>query len=267
MAFELLDTALQVRMAATAGVVVVVSWAVGAFGPWIGGALAGLPMVLGPAFFFLIQQSPPEFVAHTATYTLLALSATQLFLLAYILAARRARPLPALGFAIAAWAAVAAICRQLPPRPGLGLLAFLMVTTAAMHASAGLAHEVRTPPGRASWLVLLFRGVLAGVLVAGITTAAGWLGAASAGVLLAFPVGYTVIATTVHEKLGAASAIATLRSALVGSTSLAIFSVLMVALPERLPPWWALAVATLGSVCVTLGLVLRSRRRGRSDLA
>ena len=248
-------------MAATAVVVIAVSWSVGAFGPLVGGALAGLPMVLGPAFFFLIQQASPAFVAETATYTLHALSATQLFLLAYILAARRARPLAALACAATAWGLAATLCKQLPPWPGLGLLLFLVVTAAALRASAGLARSAPASSRQAALHVLLLRGALAGALVAGITLAAEWLGPAGAGVLLAFPVGYTVIATTVHEKLGAGTAMATLRSALLGGGSLAMFSLMMALLPERMASWQALAAATAGAVSLTFLLVLYSRSR------
>lgn len=261
MAAVWLDPVLQVRMGATAVIVIAVSWSVGAFGPWVGGALAGLPMVLGPGFFFLIQQSPPAFVSETATYALLSLSATQLFLLAYILAARKARPLAALGAAILTWALAALVCRQLPPWPGLGLVLFVAVTLGALRATAGLVCGTPSPAGKAAFHVLVFRGLLAGALVASITKAADWLGSAGAGVLLAFPVGYTVISTTVHEKLGAATAITTIRSALGGGASLAVFCLLMAMLPRHMSSWHALLAATVGSVLPTLVLVLRSRGR------
>src|SRR5690606_27927753 len=84
--------ALFIRMFATAIVVMSVTWSVGKFGPVIGGALAGLPIVLGPGLYFLVQQSPPAFVSETAAYALVSLCATQLFLLAYIATANRHRP-------------------------------------------------------------------------------------------------------------------------------------------------------------------------------
>ncbi|EJC60766.1 inner membrane protein YccA [Alcaligenes faecalis subsp. faecalis NCIB 8687] len=48
-------------------IVFLVSWSVGVFGPLIGGALAGLPMVLGPGFYFLSQQFPADYVQQAAT--------------------------------------------------------------------------------------------------------------------------------------------------------------------------------------------------------
>lgn len=256
-----LDYVLQTRMAVTAIIVIAVSWAVGAFGPWVGGALAGLPMVLGPGFFFLIQQSPPGFVSESATYALHSLSATQLFLLTYILAARRTRPLVALCGAVLAWTLGAISCRLLPPWPGLGIVLFTAVTLGARRITAGLMPDTPKPSGGTTIKLLIFRGLLAGLLVAGITRAADWLGAQGAGVLLAFPVGYTVISTTVHQKLGAPVAIATLRSALIGGASLAVFCLLMALLPAHVSSWHALIAATVGSIGATLLLVVRFRSR------
>ena len=51
-------------------------------GPAVGGALAGLPIVLGPGFFFLMREAEAGFVAQAATALLgdvkPALSATRI---------------------------------------------------------------------------------------------------------------------------------------------------------------------------------------------
>ena len=258
-----INAALVIRMVGTALVVIGVSWAVGAFGPLVGGALAGLPMVMGPAFFFLAQSASPEFVSLTATYTLLSLSATQAFVLCYLMSSRRYRPLACLGLAFWAWSAAAIVCRWLPASLWLGTVLFLCVTAGAIRVSRSLVETGAAIKGQANWPTLLLRGALAGVMVASITTASGWLGASSAGILLAFPIGYTVIATTIHEKLGAASVIATLHAALMGGCSLAAFCLSLAILVMRLPPMMALLLATAASMGTTLALVLRARwRRG-----
>lgn len=99
-------------MAATALVVVLVSWSVGVFGPLIGGALAGLPMVLGPGFYFLSQQFPADYVQQAATYAVYSLSATQLFLLLIILCAPTLSPWRTLLCAVAGWAVAALLDRK-----------------------------------------------------------------------------------------------------------------------------------------------------------
>ena len=259
MDFLVFNEALLIRMVCTGLVVIGVSWAVGAFGPIVGGALAGLPMVMGPAFFFLVQHSSTDFIATTATYTLISLCATQTFVLTYLFASRRHRPLPCLAISFGAWAVTAVLCRLLPPSILLGVLLFTAVTAGAIYVSRPLVVPSAKAKGNAGWTTLLLRGALAGVLVATITTASGWLGPSSAGILLAFPIGYTVIATTIHEKLGTASVIATLHAALLGGCSLAAFCLSMALLAPQVAPMTALMLATLASVGTTLALVLRSR--------
>jgi len=260
----LLNAALLIRMICTGAVVVGVSWAVGVFGPIVGGALAGLPMVMAPAFLFLVQSSPVEFVSLTATYTLISLAAIQAFVLSYLLASRRLSPWASLGVALCAWVVTAALCRILPPSLWLGCLLFAATTAGAIRVSRPYVDRTAVAKGKAGWATLLLRGALAGVMVASITTASGWLGASSAGVLLAFPIGYTVIATTIHDKHGSPSVIATLHAALLGGCSLAVFCFSVAILVWHLPPIWALLLAVGASMATTLALVLRTRLAPRA---
>lgn len=255
---------LAVRMAATAFVVIAVSWAVGAFGPFVGGALAGLPIVLGPGFYFLAMSAPAPFVFQAAAYALLSLCATQGFLLAYIVTASRAGPPVSLLAAGAAWLAMALAVRLLPGQPLPALALFLAVTAAAWRVGGRFVRPDLAVKGRAGFALLLARGIIAGVLVALVTAASGWLGPAMAGLLMAFPVGYTMVGFTLHQKLGAASAVAMLHSAITGSISLAGFCI---ALAFAIPHWTAgaaLGGALATSVAVTCGILLRRRvsRRG-----
>ncbi|MGV1721691.1 hypothetical protein ACT4MC_24285 (plasmid) [Vibrio furnissii] len=113
-----------VRMAATALVIIAVSWSVQLLGPLVGGVLAGLPITMGPGFFFLIDQASAPFVSQAAAFTILSLCATQSFLLAYIVVARRGPPWAALLAALAAWLGLALLLRLLPSPLWLGTLMF-----------------------------------------------------------------------------------------------------------------------------------------------
>ncbi|WP_269498867.1 hypothetical protein [Castellaniella sp. S9] len=199
--------ALIIRMIATAFVVIAVTWSVGAFGPRIGGALAGLPIVLGPGFYFLGAQASAPFIAQAATYALLSLCATQLFLLAYLAAAYRARPWAALAGALAVWLLAAALLRLLPAEVWLAAGLFVLTTWACWSLGARFLPLVPTAKGKVGGTgLLLLRGLLAGVLVAAVTTLSQRLGAAGSGLLLAFPISYTVIAVTIHQRIGSAGA-------------------------------------------------------------
>lgn len=179
MDFLPVSPALLIRMLSTALVVIGVSWSVGAFGPLVGGALAGLPMVMGPAFFFLAQSAPPAFVSHAATYTLISLAATQAFVLCYLVLSLKHRPLACLGLALCAWSATAVACRWLPASPWLGAALFACVTAGAIRASRPLVNAAAAIKGKAGWPTLLLRGALAGAMVASITMASGLLATAA----------------------------------------------------------------------------------------
>lgn len=252
---------LAVRIAATALVVILVALAVGWLGPVVGGTLAGLPIVIGPGFAFLLMRAPLPFVAEAAAYTVLALCATQIFALAYIVAASRTGPLPALAAATLGWAIAALAVRPLPPDPLLGLALFLAATLAARRIGGRFRLAVG-PHVRLDepWL-LLVRGGLAGLLVAGVTVAAAALGAAWSGILLAFPIGLTVIAVTIHERLGRAAVIAILHSTMLGVASLAVFSACLAVLLSRLAALPSLLLALGLSLVTTLALTTRSLRQ------
>ena len=250
---------LAVRMGATALIVVLVTWAVGVFGPRIGGAIAGLPIVLGPGFYFLSTHADAAFVAEAAAYALYALCATQFFLLAYMLAAGRAPPAFALGLAVSTWGAIAVVLRLLPPIPSLGLLLFILSTAVGVKLGARLVPPVTGGGPRPGFGLLLLRGLLAGVLVAVVTEAAGWLGPDGAGLLMAFPIGYTVVALTLHQSIGAARAAATLHAAMLGTSSLAGFCATVALTVSEGTQHAALVGALVASLVVTIGLIAGRR--------
>lgn len=103
------------------------------------------------------------------------------------------------------------------------------------------------------------RGILAGLLVAAVTAAAGQLGATVSGLLLAFPIGYTVLSITIHEQFGAETAAATLHSAMFGTMSLAGFCVTLALAIPAIAPIWAFVIALAVSSSITVALILRPR--------
>lgn len=249
--------ALAARMSATAFVAIVVSWAVGRFGPAIGGTLAGLPIILGPGFYFLITQATKTFIMQAAAYALLSLCATQLFLLTYIATARKGLPWVSLACAMITWLLAVLLLQLFPAQPIVGVLLFILTTMLCLSLSRRFTMLEASVEGKAGIGLLLARSILAGSLVAVVTSASAWLGSAGAGLLLAFPIGYTVVAVTIHQTFGSASIIVTLQSALKGTASLAGFcAVLAVAVLHWTAPV-AFGAALATSVLITLCLILR----------
>lgn len=254
-----------IRMGATAAVVIGVALAVGRLGPAVGGRLAGLPIVLGPGFLFLMRQAPADFVAEAATHAILSLAATQLFLLTYVALARRAPPLGALLAAVGVWTLAALALGALSPGPLAGAALFAAVTLLAWAAGRAFVRAAPRRGGAENPRLLLVRGLLAGLLVAVVTVLAGRLGPGTAGLLMAFPVGYTVLSVTLHERLGADLAAATLHSAILGTVSLAGFcGTLAVAAPVW-PAAGAFLAALTVSLAITAGLAVASGRAAQGQ--
>ncbi|MFA5488337.1 MAG: hypothetical protein WC284_03875 [Candidimonas sp.] len=250
---------LSIKMFTTAFVVMAVAWSVGIFGPLIGGAIAGLPIILGPGFYFLVTQESVSFIHQAAIYSLLSMCATQFFLLAYIATARTGKPWLSLGCAFLSWVTAIFLFQLLPIRLMVFIVLFLITTSGCQYLGAKYLTSESTAKGNAGFALLLARGLLAGVLVAAVTTASQWLGPVGAGLLLAFPVGFTVVSVTIHQKFGANSVIATLHSAMLGTASLAGFCIAMASTVLYLPPMAAFVIAMAVSSFITLGLVFRHR--------
>ena len=252
-----------VRACGTGAVVVAVAWAAARLGPVLGGILVGLPIVLAPGFFFLLREESPQFVAVVAGGALFSLMAVQVFLGAYILASRGGSAVAALIAATAAWCVVALPLSALPHPPLAGAALFMAATVGLWLSGRRFLPPPQAPAAATRWLLLIARGVAAGVLVGVVTLAARMLGPALAGTLLAFPVGFSVVLLSLHLDHGAGIAAQTAHAGLAGVTSLAAFVLALALLLPAMAPWAAFAASLLASLATTafLGFAARGRLR------
>lgn len=258
MPFELAMT-LSIRIVSTAAIVIGIALAVERLGPKIGGALAGLPIVIGPAFFFMLREQSIAFNVHAAAASLMSLTATQAFLIGYIAAAARSRA--AIFVAILAWVGCALALSRIPPSPWAGLLFFLTAMMIARVVANRFVRPFSQVGAKGTFALLIARGVLAGMLVAGVTLASDRLGSVWAGYLITYPIGLTVISVTLHSRLGADVAIMTLRSIMLGVSSIAAFTFVLAVLLEPLGPTFAFVASLFVGAVVTIGLVYVSLPR------
>lgn len=256
---SMLLLALAIRMFATASVVIAVTCAVERLGPLIGGALAGLPVVIGPGLYFLSLDASTQFVTDAASHALWSLCGTQAFIITYMAVASRHGVAASILCAGAVWAVAAVISRFMPPEPIVATALFSLATYAAWRFGARLAGE--TQPGRSEGglAMLLLRGCLAGLLVAAVTAISSRVGPQFSGIFLAFPIGFGVLAVTLHERLGARRTISTLNGALRGAIGLAVFCAASAYLLGYMPPPAALGLAACISCIFTAMLVIRAR--------
>ncbi len=247
---------LLIRMVATAAIVVAVATAVGRLGPVAGGLVAGLPIGLGPGFYFLIGSGSVEFLQQTAIHSLLALSATQVFLTSYMATARRGRPLVALALAVGIWWTANWALQLVPATAPAATLSFFVITALARMVGWRLLVPDPGVVRRERFLMLLARAFAGGLLVAAVTVFSARLGASLSGILLAFPIGYALISLTIHEQFGAPTVIGVVYSALFGTISLATFCVAFIASLHIFPPLIAIVFSLLASFGATSGMML-----------
>jgi hypothetical protein len=255
---------LLTRVVATALSVMGITFAAERFGSAIGGALSGLPIVVGPAMFFLYRDFGGEFTSDAAASSLMSLSATQVFLMVYCLAAARGTARGALSAASSTWFAAVFLLSLLPQSPAIGLLLFVVAAVCARLAVRRIAGARDTERARKplSLRIVGARSIAAGLLVAVATLAAGHLGSDWSGIIAAYPIGFSFVVLTLHLRLGQRTAIATSYAAMLGLSSLAAFTfALSVALPvmaarEAFALALAAGMVTTGMACWTAGRAL-----------
>ena len=242
---------LPIRVAATAAIIIGITLAVERLGPAIGGALVGLPIVIGPGFFFLLREHGAEFGAEAAASSLISLCATEAFLLVYCAAAARWSAGISIACASATWFAAAFVLSPVPSRPGLGLLLFVAAAVFARRTARRFLRAGQPRAAKGGAFLLLVRGLAAGILVAAATLTADRLGPGWSGFVVTYPIGFTVVSITIHQRSGADTAIATLHGAMLGVISLAAFSFTLAATAGPLGSGLAFLGALAAGVAAT----------------
>src|SRR5260370_9085239 len=127
------------RMGATACVVVAACMLVERSGPLLGAMIATLPISAGPAYAFLAIEHGPAVLAASGPGSLIALAATAMFVTVYA----RLAPLHSRGISLAAalagWAAMAALGRQVTG----GLASILLLDVVVFAACFVLTRRAR----------------------------------------------------------------------------------------------------------------------------
>lgn len=258
---------LIIKLIATALVVILVSVAVGKLGPRLGGIIAGTPIVLGPGYFFMLQDWPADFIASAALATLHALMATLLFSLCFVLTAKRFSGVVSLGLATLCWIPAAYLFTYLPGGVTLAVLSYLVLLWVADTIRRALALQHLAVATTSGWADLILRGLLAGILVSIATTLAAYSGPDLSGLLIGFPVGLLTIGWTLYDRYGADVARATIAAAQKGMLSLVAFAATTALAVGQLPPMAVFFCALGTSLTVSASLFLVSQWRMRQKMA
>ena len=248
-----------VRVAGTGAIVILVVELAARAGPAFGGIFAGLPIVLGPGYFFLLRDQPLAFVVDSALLSLLSLTATQMFLLIYVIAPARLAPLSTLALAATVWILTALLLGAIEPGIATGGVSFALATLLAWRLGRGFVRPQAGRAGRRSFLLLL-RGLAAGLLVGLISILSSTFGSRLSGALLAFPIGFATIGLSLHRDLGVIAVTRTAHASLFGMTSLAVFCITLALVLQPLGAsiGFLLAIAmSVGSAAFALALTRR----------
>ncbi len=255
------------KLVATAVVVIGVSLVVGKLGPRLGGIIAGTPIVLGPGYFFMLQEHSPAFIQVAALSTLHALVATLLFSISFVVTAGRLGALPSLGIATLCWIPAALLFSRVSGGVWVAVLMYLGMLLLAEGVRRALRLRQPIIVAHSGWFDLVLRGLLAGVLVSVATTLAVKSGPLLSGMLVGFPVGLFTIGWTLHERYGPDVARATVSMAQKGMLSLVAFGVVTATLVGHLPPMVVFLLSLMASMSVSAMLFMVSQWRFRRDCA
>lgn len=103
---------LALKMAITAGFVVLAAMVAERAGAAIGAIVATLPIAAGPAYFFVALDHSPDFIAASAIGSIAAHAATAVFCLVFVVLAQRNGMALSVGAAVAVWFVVAFLLRE-----------------------------------------------------------------------------------------------------------------------------------------------------------
>ncbi len=251
---------LLIKVGLAPALIVVSSLAARRWGPRTGGIVAAFPAIVGPLLLVTALEHGPHAASQAAAGSVSGLVALAAFGVGYTAMARRYGWVFSLGYGwLAAALATAAARRWALP---LGLVGGTLVTCASLlcgaavlsQLSLGVARPGTGRPGIADRPGIAGRALIAGLLVAGLSTAVSRLGPTTGGLLAALPVLASLLAVFTHRDAGGGAAVELLRGTLIGMTGFIVFCelVALMIVPDGAPA--AFAVATLGALLIQLGL-------------
>ena len=233
------------------------------WGTFLGGAVAGLPLISGPTTFFFTLEQGPAFAAAASYNTLLGVVACAATALAYPWLAVwglpwfGALPLSLAGFFVTGW-----LVLGLPHAPWLAVVLALAMPVGILALLPAAPQGPPPPPHPlAARLRLPLQMAWGAALVLGVTAAAQRLGPGWSGVLMFFPVMICAIVPFVHASGGPTAVVRIMRGFMAGWFGCIAFAVVIMAGVERLPLWPCYTLAATAALVTGAGVTLQEERR------
>lgn len=255
------------RAIVAAFIVIIVAKLVVRLGPSMGGLIAGLPVGLGPGFYFLMLESDTSFLYESALYSLVALSATQVFLLAYLILAKFFKPLSCALVSVVIWILLASSLYQFNFNLLQAVFFFGFSTIVTRYVGSFFVGKELVEKESENDLILFLRAVVGGIIISFVTVFASRLGSHLSGILLAFPIAYILISFNIHKVFGKSIVTGVVYSALFGTISLAVFCVAFTILLQMVPLIYVLVLSLFGSVFVTALMLILEAKIAKNHLS
>jgi hypothetical protein len=257
---------LVAKMAVTALVLVVATFAAERAGALVGAMIATLPIAAGPAYIFLALEHDPDFIAQSALASLVANAANVTFALVYAWMAQRRGLLASVLPALAAWFLMAWIVRPIPWTTTSAILLNAAVFAVCLTLGNRFRHA-RLPLARRRWYDMPLRATMVAVLVGTVVAISAHVGPTITGMFAVFPIVLTSLMLILHPRLGGPATAAVIANSLLGLVgfSCACLTLHLAAVPLGAPAALALALAL--AVSIACNLAFWALRRGSAARA
>jgi hypothetical protein len=251
---------LIVRMAVTAGFVVLATTTAERAGPLVGGLVATLPLGAGPVYVFLALDHDAHFIAQSAVNSLAINSVNVLFALVYALLAQRRSLLVSQSVALAVWLSLAWVIHMIHWTELTAVLLNVVVIGVSVPLALPLRH-VPIKPVRTYWYDLALRAMLVSLLVGLTVTLSFRIGPEGSGILAVFPIILISVQIILHRRVGGPPSAAVMANATVGLIGFAFATIVLHLAAEPFGSAIGLSVALATAIAWSL-TVYAARRRG-----
>jgi uncharacterized membrane protein (GlpM family) len=250
---------LIVKMAVTAGFVLVATMTAERAGPLVGGLVATLPISAGPVYVFLAFDHDAHFIAQSALGSLVVNPINAVYAVSYALLAQK-RSLPvSMGGAFAVWLTFALASSAVDWTLVSAIALNVVLIGFAYWLSAPLRHAPM-PRVETRWYDYVLRSGMVAVLVGTVVALSFRIGPRASGDLAVFPIVLSSIIVILHARVGGPATAAVLANAVIGLGGFAIAVVALNLTAERLGTALALTLAFgISLVCNLLLYIARQR--------
>jgi hypothetical protein len=250
---------LVLKMAVTAGFVVLATVIAERAGPVIGALVATLPVSAGPAYVFIALNHDASFVAAGALASFAVNVVAAIFALAYAAMAQRHGLAASMLTAMAIWFVLVSVVNAIAWTT-LTAVVFNIVGFAVCIAIGNRFRHIRVPLVPRRPTDLLIRAAMVALLVAAVVTASEVLGAKATGILAVFPIVLSSLILILHPRIGGPATAAVLANTFPGLVGFSLCCLTAHLLVQRIGSAAGLSAALAVSIGCNL-LLWGIRRR------